>query len=32
MSNCLCGRGQDVSRVVYACGGCADVGDHKWGF
>lgn len=26
MSNC-CGGTQEVSRVIYACGGCADVGE-----
>lgn len=26
MNNC-CGGAQEVSRIVYACGGCADVGE-----
>lgn len=26
MSNC-CGGAQEVSRVIYGCGGCADVGE-----
>ena len=27
MSGCNCGGVQEVSRVIYACGGCADVGE-----
>lgn len=27
MSNCNCGGVQAVSRIIYACGGCADVGE-----
>ncbi|MDF2571821.1 MAG: zinc-binding protein [Sporomusa sp.] len=27
MSNCNCGGVPEISRVVYGCGGCADVGE-----
>ena len=27
MSNCNCGGVPEVSRIIYPCGGCADVGE-----